>query len=172
MRADLLIRNAGQLLTLAGPGGFGKTRLTIRLGEMALEEEGLFPDGVFFVTLEGLESADLAVPSIATALQFTFYEQSEQETQLLNYPAGKQLLLVLDSAEHLPALDELVEAILVRAPQVKIVVTSREALNLQQEWFHPIDWRGPPPPFTRRAALDENRPTLTRRHRRRRGAQR
>ena len=100
--------------------------------------DDLFGDGVFFVAMDGLESGNLVVPAIAAAMQFTFYEQQEQSSQLLNHLAGKRLLLILDNADQLLS-GGLVEAILTRAPQVKILATSREALNLQQEWFHPID---------------------------------
>jgi hypothetical protein len=89
---------ACRLLTLLGAGGFGKTRLAIRLGELALAQPARFPDGIFFVALDGLERTELVVPAVAAALGFTFYEQTSQETQLLRYLAGKRLLLILDNA--------------------------------------------------------------------------
>ncbi len=136
--AQRLADPACRLLTLVGLGGFGKTRLAMRLGEISLEMEDLFGDGVFLVAMDGLESANLVVPAIAAALQFTFYEQQEQSSQLLNHLANKRLLLILDNADQL-LTGGLVEEVLTRAPQVKILATSREALNLQQEWFYPID---------------------------------
>lgn len=126
-----------QLLTLLGPGGFGKTRLALRLGELALERPQRFPDGVYWVALDGLESLELVAPAIAAAIGFTFYEQQAQASQLLAYLAGKQMLLILDNAEGM--LDpDLVERLLTHAPGVKLVVTTREALKLQQEWLNPI----------------------------------
>jgi predicted ATPase/DNA-binding XRE family transcriptional regulator len=128
---------ACRLLTLAGPGGFGKTRLSIRLGELALEDAAHFPDGIYFVALDALSSPDLVVPAIAAVLDFTFYEQQAQTQQLLTYLADRRLLLILDNAEQILDAD-LVDAMLAHAPHIKLVVTSRETLNLQQEWFHPI----------------------------------
>ena len=107
-----------RLLSLVGPGGLGKTRLAIRLGQMLLDQMGLFPDGVFFVALEGLESGDLVVPAIARAFSFTFYTQEQQTRQLLNYLVGKRVLLILDNAEQV--LDAmLVDTILAQASGVK-----------------------------------------------------
>jgi predicted ATPase len=84
-----------------------------------------------------LENSGLVVPALAAALDLTFYEQREQESQLLGYLAGKHLLVILDNAEEI--LDaNLVERMLMHAPAVKMVITTRAALNLQQEWFHPI----------------------------------
>lgn len=128
---------ACRLLTLAGPGGTGKTRLGIRLGELAREQGEQYPDGVYFVALDSLADPALVVPAIAETLRFTFYTQTEQSEQLLRYLAGKRLLLILDNAEGI--LDRtLVAAILTAAPHVKLIVTSREALHVQHEWFFPI----------------------------------
>ena len=124
--AQRLADPACRLLTLVGLGGFGKTRLAMRLGEISLEMEDLFGDGVFLVAMDGLESANLVVPAIAAALQFTFYEQQEQSSQLLNHLANKRLLLILDNADQL-LTGGLVEEVLTRAPQVKILATSRGA---------------------------------------------
>src|SRR5690606_8217989 len=88
-----------RLLTLAGPGGTGKTRLGIRLGELAREQVDQYPDGVYFVALDGLDNPMLVVPAVAETLRFTFYTQTEQTEQLLRYLAGKRLLLILDNAE-------------------------------------------------------------------------
>lgn len=128
---------ACRLLTLLGPGGFGKTRLAVRLGELALQQPALFHDGVYFAALEGIDGAELVVAAIAAALGFTFYEQGDEEHQLLSYLAGKRLLLILDGAEGV--LDgSLAAGILAHAGHVKLVVTTREALNLQQEWLYPV----------------------------------
>ena len=126
-----------RLLTLLGAGGFGKTRLAICLGERAMAAPEQFPDGVFFVALEGLEGGEFLVPAAAAALAFSFYEQEDQERQLLGYLAPKRLLLILDNAEEI--LDpDVVLRMLAAAPGVRLLVTSRESLNLQQEWLHPI----------------------------------
>lgn len=135
--AEKLNNPACRLLTLAGPGGTGKTRLAIRLGELVRERVEAYPDGVYFVALDGLDNPALVVPAMAEALRFTFYTQTEQTDQLLRYLAGKRLLLILDNAEGI--LDRtLVAKILTSAPQVNLVVTSRESLHVQHEWFFPL----------------------------------
>lgn len=133
----LLEDPACRLLTLAGPGGFGKTRLAIRLGDVGLERSDLFPDGVFFVELAELANPSLVIPAIAAALDFTFFSQTEQERQLLGFLANRRLLLILDNAEETLHATYL-EGILARASGVKLLVTSRKALKLRHEWFYPV----------------------------------
>lgn len=139
---DRLHEPTCRLLTLLGPGGFGKTRLATRLGELALDFPGLFPDGIYLVALDTLESPHLVVPAIATAADFTFHDRQPQEHQLLAYLADKRLLLILDNAEDILDVD-LVERILRHTRGVKIVVTTRKALKLQEEWLHPVGGLGP-----------------------------
>jgi predicted ATPase len=78
------------------------------------------------------------VPAIADALGFTFYGPSEPKAQLLNYLRDKQLQLVLDNVEHLLDGAGLVTEILHCAPDVKLLVTSREQLNVQEEWVFEV----------------------------------
>ena len=126
-----------RLLSLVGPGGFGKTRLGIRIGELVLDKRDLAPDGVFFVALDGLESPAQVVPAIAATLNFSFHQKDEPESQLLRYLKQKRLLLILDNAEGI--LDAgLVLKLLGGAPHLKLLVTTREALNVREEWFHPV----------------------------------
>jgi predicted ATPase/DNA-binding SARP family transcriptional activator len=121
-----------RLLTLVGPGGIGKTRLAL---QAATGQMGSFINGVFFVPLAPLSSREHLVPAVAQALGFSFYGEAEHKTQLLNYLRGKEMLLVLDSFEHLLAGVEHLLEILQQAPDVKILVTSRELLNLRAEWL-------------------------------------
>ncbi len=122
-----------RLLTLVGPGGMGKTRLALRAGESLLES---FPNGVFFVPLAPLENASLIVSAVADALDFSFFQRESEQplTQLLNYLREKRILLILDNFEHLVDGAELLGEIMAYAPCVKLLVTSRERLNLQGEW--------------------------------------
>jgi predicted ATPase/DNA-binding SARP family transcriptional activator len=119
-----------RLLTLVGPGGIGKTRLAL---EAAAGQIDLFPHGVYFVPLAAVRSADLLVSSIADALQFVFYEGGELRTQVLNYLRGKAMLLVLDNFEYFVREADLLIEILQVAPEIGIMVTSRERLNLREE---------------------------------------
>jgi predicted ATPase/DNA-binding SARP family transcriptional activator/predicted negative regulator of RcsB-dependent stress response len=125
------------LLTLIGPGGNGKTRLSIQAAE---EMAGHFPDGVWFIPLAPVESAQGLIPAIASGLSFSFYKGEEpQRQQLLNYLREKKMLLVLDNFEHLAEAGKLlVVEILGAAKNVKVLVTSRERLNLQAEQVYRV----------------------------------
>jgi predicted ATPase/transcriptional regulator with XRE-family HTH domain len=132
------------LLTIAGPGGIGKTRLAI---EAANQYKDRFPDGVWFVPLAALNSPSLLVPTIADALDFKFSDPINHQAQLLRYLHQKRALLVLDNAEHLLDGVEVFTEILNRCPQVKLLVTSRERLNLLSEWV--FELQGLPVPTSK-----------------------
>jgi predicted ATPase/DNA-binding SARP family transcriptional activator len=132
---------ACRLLTLVGPGGIGKTRLAIQAGLELMEnwpERPRFTHGVFFIPLATFSTPDMVVPTIANCLDFSFYEGPDPTQQLLDYLCRKDLLLVLDNFEHLLEGASLVTKLLATAPRVKVLVTSREALKLHGEWFHPL----------------------------------
>jgi len=117
---------ACRLLTLVGPGGIGKTRL-------ALEVAQQFPNA-HFVALQPLASADFIVSAMAESLNFQFYSGSDPKQQLFDYLREKSWLVVLDNFEHLLDGATLLSEILTAAPAVRMLVTSRERLNLLEEW--------------------------------------
>ena len=124
-----------RLLTLTGLGGTGKTRLAL---EVAKTVAAQFPQGVVFVGLQPLTRSNLLVSTIAKAVGVTFYGEGDQQKQLLEYLHDKKLLLLLDNFEHLLDSADLVTAILIHAPDVKVLATSREALSLWEEWLYPL----------------------------------
>jgi predicted ATPase len=128
---------------VVGTGGVGKTRLAI---EVASRHRDLFADGACFVPLAPLNSSTFLVPAIADALGFAFQGQTEPRIQLFNYLRAKEALLVLDNVEHLLDGVGLFVELLERAPRVRLLVTSRESLNLQSEWVFEI--QGLPVPAT------------------------
>ncbi len=132
-----------RLLTLVGPGGIGKTRLALAA---ALAQQAQFHNGVYFVPLASLTSAQFIVPAIADALGFAFSGPVEPKTQLLNYLQQKHLLLVLDNLEHLLEAAGLLAELLQHTPGLKLLVTSRERLNLQGEWLFDLQGLPSPPP--------------------------
>jgi len=139
----LLANPACRLLTLVGPGGSGKTCLAIQAAfHMLIEQTECFSHGLYFVPLAGLSSPEFIVPAIAEAMKFSFPGQEPLKTQLLNHfrQMKGDLLLLLDNFEHLREGAGLLAEILEQAPQVTLLVTSRQRLNLQGEWV--LDLRG------------------------------
>ena len=133
-----------RLLTLAGPGGIGKTRLALQAAAELLET---FGHGAHFVALAPLNSSEFLVPAIAEALHYSFHTREVPKTQLLNYLREKQMLLVMDNFEHILDGANLVAEMLQTAAKLKILVTSRERLNLHGETVLEINgMRYPPDP--------------------------
>jgi predicted ATPase/DNA-binding SARP family transcriptional activator len=140
--ARFLSKPNDQLLTLVGPGGIGKTRLALQAAARCVEPEASyethFADGVFVVPLAvGLSGRDEAQPSLiaamADALHFSFQGPVHPQAQLLGYLREKRMLLVLDNFEHLVSEARQLGDILRLAPGIKLLVTSRTRLNLQEE---------------------------------------
>lgn len=126
---------ACRLLTLSGPGGIGKTRLAVQAAARALES---FPDGVYFVPLQPVSSIDFLIPAIAEGIRLSFHSSASPRAQLLDALRQKKILLILDNFEHLLAETGLIPEMLNAAPLLKILVTSREVLELQEEWVRPV----------------------------------
>lgn len=140
--AELLGDPACRLLVLTGLAGTGKTRLALHVAHSQLDH---FPDGLFFVPLAQLTSPDSIVTAIGNALGFIFPEAVEPQEQLLRYLHRRQMLLVLDNFEHLLEGSGLLSAILGAAPGIRILVTSRERLNLHGEWDFEVQGLPYPP---------------------------
>lgn len=134
--AQMLAQPDCRLVTLVGPGGIGKTRLSL---QAAAAQFGAFPDGVYFVPLAPVGSHEFLAHAIADAIKFSFYGQDDPKTQLVNYLREKQMILVMDNYEHLIENTNLIEDILSNASKVKLVITSRERLHLRWEWIQEIE---------------------------------
>ena len=133
------------LLTLIGPGGMGKTRLALKAAEQIVAmpvQQQRFTDGIFFVSLENVGDANGLISAIISAIVaesgFPLHSDAPLLEQLLHFLHSKVMLLVLDNFEHLITHAELCSTLLAAAPQLKILVTSREALTLQEAWFYPL----------------------------------
>jgi predicted ATPase/DNA-binding CsgD family transcriptional regulator len=125
-----------RLLTLAGPGGIGKTRLAIEVARLAAPQ---YAHGAHMVELRDVKDPAYIVPAIAAVLGFQFYKSdAPPRVQLVHYLRNKHLLLVLDNFEHLLAGSDLLDDMLRVAPRVKLLVTSRVALNLTWEYLYDV----------------------------------
>ena len=139
-----------RLLTILGPGGIGKSRLAL---EVAQQMQSHYRDGVYFVPLADLSNPGFIAAQIAETIGIEFHIKDQREQwdkdsqidQLLAYFKDKQLLLILDNAEHLLAdslpeafrdecsIDQFVERLLPIAPQVHLLITSRQSLHQRPE---------------------------------------
>ena len=130
-----------RLLTLLGPGGIGKTRLALELAAT----QRTFADGIAFVALASVSTADQIVPTICHALGLAVAGHDDPTANLLAYLRERHMLLVLDNFEHLLAGADLLSAMLERAPRLTLLATSRERLSLQAEWLFEVDGLALPP---------------------------
>jgi predicted ATPase/DNA-binding SARP family transcriptional activator len=123
-----------RLLTLMGPGGIGKTRLSLRT---ANARESRYTHGVYFVALAEVETQEGLVSAIAARLGLQRLPQG-LEAQLFTFLSDKSMLLVLDNFEQLVSASAWLSTLLSEAPNVQLLVTSRERLNLQSEWVYEV----------------------------------
>jgi len=128
-----------RLLTILGPGGIGKTRLAIEIGRsLAKNKPGRFIDGISFVSLAAVETPEAAATRIATSMSFPLQGSESPQIELIEHLRDREVLLILDNFEHLidktgQGLAFLVE-IIHQAPKIKFLITSRERLNLYEEF--------------------------------------
>ncbi len=125
-----------RLVTLIGPPGTGKTRLSIEAARAVLPD---FPNGVFFVSLAPLADPALLGQTIAQSLGYVTTNNSSIQEQLKEGIGDKNLLLVLDNCEHLiEEVSSLALDLLSHCSHLRILTTSRKSLRISGEWIYPV----------------------------------
>ena len=142
---ELLEQPDCRLVSVLGPGGIGKTRLALQLAETY---GAALLDGVCWVSLAGVTGREDLIEALGRAIEVSPDGGEDRLQHLIVGLQKKQILLVLDNFEELLDEAELLAQLLTHAPHLKLLVTSRERLQLQWEWL--FDVEGLPYPETRR----------------------
>jgi predicted ATPase/DNA-binding NarL/FixJ family response regulator len=125
-----------RLVSLVGPGGVGKTRLGLRI---ASELARSFADGAWLVELGEVSDPALATDAVLAALDLRDQATAKPMEVLVSYLRDRRLLLLLDNCEHLlEAAAQLVNEILRAAPDVRVITTARELLQVPGEYVVPV----------------------------------
>ena len=140
-----------RLVTLTGPGGIGKTRLAIAVGEQLNDR---YPRGTVFVPLASIAQAEFVLPRIATAVGAKIEGASAPLDVLVEHFAEAPTLLVLDNLEQIVGVAPDLDQLLARSPGLRILATSRTVLRLRAEREYPV---GPltVPAFSGPAAIEQ-----------------
>jgi predicted ATPase/DNA-binding XRE family transcriptional regulator len=126
---DLLRKN--RLVTLAGAGGIGKTRLAIQVGHQLLST---YPDGVWFIPLDSLSDPTRVPQTVAATFDIREGPSQPIIETLKNVFRQKTLLLIIDNCEHLlSACAQLIKTLLTYCPNLRVLTTSRELLKVEGE---------------------------------------
>jgi predicted ATPase/class 3 adenylate cyclase len=124
-----------RLLTLTGPGGTGKTRLSLQAAADLIDR---FAHGVFFVDLASIYAPEAVLPAIAHTLGIRETNYRPVMEELKSKLKDSQMLLLLDNMEQVTGAGPLLVELLQACPNIKMLVTSREQLHLRGEQIFPV----------------------------------
>ena len=142
-----------RLLTLTGPGGTGKTRLSLQLAASVAES---FGDGVYFVALEPIREAALVGPTIAAVLGLVEDTSVPIGERLAAWIGARRLLLVLDNFEQVIEAAPLVGELLRATSELKLIVSSRSPLHVSGEQEYPVPGLPIPPDPSSQGAMERS----------------
>jgi predicted ATPase len=135
IRDGLRLLDSTRLLTLTGPGGTGKTRLSLQI---AAESAPRFPDGAFWIALAPISDPELVPSTIAHALGVHIGGKEDPLQRVLEHVRGKRMLLVLDNFEQILPAASSVSALLASGPDLKVIASSRAPLRISGEQEFPV----------------------------------
>jgi len=128
---DSLHNEDARMITLLGPGGMGKTRLAMEVASRNLE---YFEDGVFWIPLRPVVDANAIAASISEGIGYSARNNDGNFDSLIEHLSTRKMLLVCDNFDHLISNAKFLLDLLAGAPNLKILVTSRQRFNLQGEF--------------------------------------
>jgi predicted ATPase/class 3 adenylate cyclase len=140
-----------RLLTLTGPGGTGKTRLSLQVAAGAVDDH---PDGVWFVALDAIRDPSLVVPTIARTLGLADNINRTAAELIAESVGTGRVLLVLDNFEQVVDAGAAVADLLRRCPNLRCLVTTRIALRISGEQEYPVPGLPAPPDTSRLSELE------------------
>ena len=140
-----------RLLTLTGPGGIGKTRLSLQVAAAAADD---FPDGVWFVPLESVRERELVAPTIARVIGVTDLANRPILDGIAEAIGNGRVLFVLDNFEQAVDSAPVLPEMLGRSPGLRILVSSRIALRVSGEQEFAVPGLPTPPDPTRLPELE------------------
>ncbi len=132
--SHLLLTPSVPLITTVGPSGVGKTRLAQAVAESVLEH---FDDGVWYLSLEGIDTPSAIAQRILQALPLQAQADSPPMTQLTHYLQGRSILLILDDIESIEAVSSVVRSLL-QVNTLKLMVISTAPLQLRAERLYEV----------------------------------
>ncbi|MEM7800028.1 MAG: tetratricopeptide repeat protein [Chloroflexota bacterium] len=127
-----------RLITMIGPGGIGKTRLALEIGHQ-LMKEGKYQDGIIFTSLASLSDPEEIPGALAAALKLALHTSQNVTDQLSNYLQSLDLLIIIDNFDPFVSEGSVhIARILQQTSSPKIIITSRERLNIRWEHVYSI----------------------------------
>ena len=150
--AERLADDSIRLLTLTGPGGIGKTRLSVCAANEAIER---FEDGVFFVDLSTARDTEAVLAAIASTIGLDAPTAETLLDELRDRLRDEHVLLILDNFEQVTAAAPAVARLLQDCPRLKVLVTSREALHLSGEHLFAVPPLSLPDDVARRQSAEQ-----------------
>ena len=140
-----------RVLSLTGPGGTGKTRLSLQVAASAADD---FPDGIWFVALDAVRDPTLVAPSIARTLGLADNQSQSAVDRVAAEIGDRRVLLVLDNFEQVTAAGPDVADLLRRCPNVRCLVTTRIPLRISGEQEYPVPGLPAPPDTSRLSEVE------------------